>query len=68
VDKLKEFASMPEKGLYRLFSLRHEFSNAFYKLLNPSPNSAQTTEFEVIKEHFPYFLKENGLSLSGVTD
>ena len=43
-------------GLVRLFSLRHEFPNAFHRLLNPPPGSAQTTELEVTDQHFPYFL------------
>jgi hypothetical protein len=60
-NALELFASDP--GLYRLFSLRHEFSNAFYRLLNPQPGSAQTTEFEVTKQHFPYFLADRAQDL-----
>ncbi|MGH7845743.1 MAG: neuraminidase-like domain-containing protein [Candidatus Binatia bacterium] len=45
-------------GLYRLFSLRHDFPNAFHRLLNPTVGAVQSSEFEVTWQHFPYFLKE----------
>jgi hypothetical protein len=54
-------------GLPRLFSLRYDFPNAFHRLLNPSPGSPQFTEFEVSRQHFPYFLSEKNLQLTGVT-
>ena len=53
--------------LYRLLSLRHEFPNAFHRLLNPSSGAAQTTALEVTKQHFPYFLADQNLQLSSVT-
>ncbi len=64
VATLTNFASTT--GLYRLFSLRHEFPSSLHKLLNPSPNLVQTTEFEVTKQHFPYFLTDRSLTLSEV--
>lgn len=53
-------------GLYRLFSLRHEFPNAFHKLLNPT-GEEQVTEFEVTRQHFPYFLADKELKISEMT-
>ncbi len=53
-------------GLYRLFSVKHEFPNAFHKLLNPS-GAVQTTEFDLSKQHFPYFLADEELQISEVT-
>lgn len=64
VDTLKDFAATV--GLFRLFSLKHEFPNAFHKLLNPS-GAVQTTEFDVTKQHFPYFLADEEKLISGVT-
>ncbi|MEK7397543.1 MAG: hypothetical protein AAB116_11475 [Candidatus Poribacteria bacterium] len=45
-------------GLFRLFSLKHEFPNAFHQLLNPAAGATQTTEFLVEKSHFPYPLAD----------
>ena len=50
-----------EKGLVQLFSLRHDFSDALHKLLNPMPEKPQTTEFEVKQKHFPRFLANKKL-------
>jgi hypothetical protein len=54
LDELaKDDTGLP--GLPRLFSLRHEFPDAFHKLLNPSPGPEQLTEFYVTQKHFPHF-------------
>lgn len=53
-------------GLFRLFSLKHEFPNSFHRLLNPVAGVTQTTEFSVEKSHFPYFLADKTLGLSEV--
>ena len=53
-------------GLCRLFSLRHDFPNAFHQLLNPSDN-VQAADLEITKQHFPYFLADMELTISGVT-
>lgn len=56
-----------QRGLFRLFSLRHDFPNAFHRLLHPNPPDArQTAEFELKQQHFPYFLADRALSLSVV--
>jgi Tc toxin complex TcA C-terminal TcB-binding domain/Neuraminidase-like domain/Salmonella virulence plasmid 28.1kDa A protein/Putative peptidoglycan binding domain len=60
VDTLTEFAS--SEGLFRLISLKHEFPSAFYQLLHSS-ETPQTTEFELNKQHFPYFLIDCNLTI-----
>ncbi|BAZ33812.1 hypothetical protein NIES4074_63260 (plasmid) [Cylindrospermum sp. NIES-4074] len=59
-DALTTYAT--QSGLYRLLSLKHEFPNAFHQLLHPS-GTTQTTEFELSKQHFPYFLADKDLTL-----
>jgi hypothetical protein len=61
-ESIKEYATKP--GLFRLFSLRHEFPNAFQKLLS---QDNQTTEFELTNSHFPYFLLDRQLNISKTT-
>jgi hypothetical protein len=63
VTALTDYAAEP--GLYRLLSLKHEFPNAFYRLLNPS-GPEQTTVFELTGRHFPHFLAGRNLGLSAV--
>ena len=66
-ENLEKFASNPDQGLYRLISLKHEFPNAFYKLLHPLyPEAEQKTDFQLEKNYFPYFLAEKKLALSYV--
>ena len=59
---LKEVALV--QGLFRLVSLKHDFPDAFYKLLNPRQGNNQKTEFVVGKNFFPYFLINEKLILS----
>jgi hypothetical protein len=68
INKWLDELATGKTGLPRLFSLRHEFPNAFHRLLNPS-GSGQFTEFEITKQHFPYFISDlaDKLTLSGVT-
>ena len=40
------------QGLFRLVSLKHDFPDAFYKLLNPRQGNNQKTEFVVGKNFF----------------
>lgn len=51
-------------GLPRLFSLRHEFPNAFHKLLNPAAGADQRIEFELGPQHFPHFVSGRTLALA----
>lgn len=63
VDTLSEFAT--SVGLFLLVSLKHGFPNALYQLLHPS-GATQTTEFELERKHFPYFLADKELTLSSL--
>ncbi len=51
------------EGVYRIFSLRHEFPAAFHLLLHSDPQKA---EFEVEKMHFPYVFMDKLLSMEQV--
>jgi Tc toxin complex TcA C-terminal TcB-binding domain/Neuraminidase-like domain/Salmonella virulence plasmid 28.1kDa A protein len=64
VDELTEYASTV--GMYRLFSLRHDFPDAFQILLHP-PGPSQLTDFTLGSPHFPYFLAQRDLTLGGVS-
>ena len=50
-DSLTAYASTA--GMHRLFSLRHDFPDAFYQLLNPVGAAAQQTRVKLGREHFP---------------
>jgi hypothetical protein len=47
-------------GLFRLFSLKQEFSGEFHRLLHPTGNE-QTTALNILQRHFPYMLREQVL-------
>jgi hypothetical protein len=64
LDELNGFASTV--GLQRLFSLRHDLSNAFQQLLYPA-GAEQSTDFQVGPQHFPYFLSDRNLTLTGAS-
>lgn len=55
-----------EKGLFRLFSLRHEMPNNLHQLLHPQEGQPQRTKFKIERKHFPYFLSKKNLDLSEV--
>lgn len=55
---VNEFVRAEEQqGFARLFSLRHDFPNAFHRLLNQS-GPQQAIEFDITPQHFPYFLTD----------
>lgn len=54
LDQLKAYAQT--KGLFRLISLRHEFPDAFYQLLNPPAGQTPATTFMLETRHFPVWL------------
>jgi hypothetical protein len=64
VDILSEFAA--ETGLFRLISLKHEFPNNYHQLLNPPTGQPQSTEFNLERKHFPYFISDKELMLSSI--
>lgn len=49
-------------GLYRLFSLRGEFPDAFHRLLNTNA-TPQKEDLVITKQHFPYVFADKDLSL-----
>jgi hypothetical protein len=49
-------------GLLRLFSLKYDFPEAFYKLLNGT-DTIQIANLDVTKNHFPYIFANKDLSL-----
>jgi hypothetical protein len=57
-----ELSDAAASGLQRLISLKHEFPSAFHQLLHPS-GKTQSTEFELTKQYFPYFLADKTLRL-----
>jgi hypothetical protein len=59
---LERLNLIPNLGLLRLISLKHDFPSAF-KLLNPSQRGKQETEFGIGKNYFPYFLAKMNLAL-----
>ena len=64
VDTLTAYAS--STGMHRLFSLRHDFPDAFHQLLNPA-GPAQQTHIRLGHEHFPYFLSTRTLNITGAS-
>lgn len=52
-------------GLFRIFSLRHEFPDTYYRFLSGS-GTPKTAEFEIRESHFPYLFNGNDLSLSNL--
>jgi hypothetical protein len=62
VDDLTSYAA--SAGMFRLFSLRHDFPDSFYQFLNPG-TGAQATRIVLGTEHFPYFLSRQNLSAAG---
>ena len=63
-DSLTAYASTA--GMHRLFSLRHDFPDAFYQLQHPA-GTTQETRVKLGREHFPYFLSTRTLSVTGAT-
>jgi hypothetical protein len=57
------FMEVASTGLYRLLSLKNDFGDEFYKLLNNDPH---LTEFDVSNDFFPYFLIDKELSMNEV--
>jgi hypothetical protein len=64
VQELTTYASTT--GLRRLFSVRHEFPEAFQQLLHPT-SSTETTKITLAQWHFPYFLSTRKLTVTGAT-
>jgi len=52
-------------GLVKLFSMRYEFPDAFYRLINSTLNP-QTADFEIMQSHFPYMFSDKQIQLSNM--
>jgi len=52
-------------GLPKLFSMRYEFPDVFYRLLN-STSGAQTADLEILQSHFPYMFSDKQILLAGI--
>lgn len=63
-QQLLDFAA--QTGLFRLFSLKHDFPNQWHQLLNPA-GAVQETTLNLQKDHFPYILRDQTLQIAGVT-
>lgn len=67
---VKEAAAISEEGgLFRLFSLRHEFSNEWYRFLHPVQGQAQLLELKGLEERLPFFTRSKqvkGKAVSGI--
>lgn len=66
INKWLNILAEEETGIPRLFSLKHEFPNAFHKLLNPTGPTQEAT-FEVARQHFPYLLHDRELAMLEAT-
>jgi len=59
----ENFMEAASEGLFRLLSLKNDFPDEFYRLLNSDPH---VTEFDLTNDFFPYFLLDKQLSMTGV--
>lgn len=55
-----------DNPVYRLFSMKHEFPNAFHQLLHPA-GANQTCSFDVKRQHFHYLLRQADLAIGDTT-
>jgi hypothetical protein len=63
-NSIADFAAAADKGLFRMFSMRYEFPEAFHRLINNNA-TPQTVELELLRNHFPYMFSGKDLSLKG---
>lgn len=47
---------MASSGLYRVFSMKHEFPTEYHQFMNPVGGNSHTTTFAITHRHFPYAL------------
>jgi hypothetical protein len=53
--------------LFRMFSCKHEFSSAWYKLFNPSDGNEQMMEVEITQDRFPYYTRFGTIKIKSVS-
>lgn len=66
---LNEFMrSEGQRGLARPFTLRHEFSSAWHRFLNPPTGSAgdQTLTMALTKDHFPFLFQDKTITINTI--
>ncbi|HWQ70174.1 MAG TPA: neuraminidase-like domain-containing protein [Patescibacteria group bacterium] len=66
---LNEFMrSEGQRGLARPFSLRHEFSSAWHRFLNPPEGSAgaQTLTMALTKDRFPFLFQDETITINTI--
>jgi hypothetical protein len=60
--------TLTDVPLMRLFSLKQEFPNQLHQFLNPpAGETSHETTLTITKKHFPYFLKDECIKVTGVT-
>ena len=53
------------KGLFRLFSIKHEFSNEWHKFLRPTNDSTnQSLQLDLSKERFPFQFRDKKILIN----
>jgi hypothetical protein len=68
-DFLEGSAGTEDRGLSRLFSLRHEFANEWYRFLNPQQGEAGQLTLTGLQDRLPYYTRSNrikGKEITGV--
>ena len=56
---------LPASGL-RLFALKNEFGDDWYRFLNPATGTDQTLTLTLKPEHFPFYTREKTINATGV--
>jgi hypothetical protein len=60
--------TLTDVPLMRLFSLKQEFPNQLHQFLNPpAGETSHKITLTITKKHFPYFLKDECIDVTGVT-
>lgn len=73
VEKLQEaldniVLTEGRKGLFRLFSMRHEFSGEWHRFLHPANTTAdhQALTLKLTKEHFPFQFQAKQITINKI--
>jgi hypothetical protein len=54
------------QGMFRLFSLKHEFPSHLHRMLFPNEGQSQNIDLPLSRRHFPQYLKGRDLTATGV--
>ncbi|MGD2089730.1 MAG: neuraminidase-like domain-containing protein [Candidatus Aminicenantes bacterium] len=67
INKMVDSLETGGAGLYRLLSLRQEFSTQFHRFLHPkTADISHETSITIEKNHFPYFLQTRELTVQEI--